>query len=179
METLWVRRRAAFAFRKSLTVSGKVVSLVVTNSSIQWISSFFLRGEIVRNGSGVGEVHLLVSNWNALTHGAVSTRQDKTHFKLISEAKCSLIPAWWGDRDLLPLCANYIIPRIAGLRATEERGLLSEDKTQPSRLCDQHKARKPVSEAMSMNPLLFSKICPESLLLWKNSAVQEITKREK
>lgn len=87
----------------------------------------------------------------------MSTRQDRTHFKLITEAKCSLIRARRGHRDLLPLCANYIIRRMG------ERGLLSEDKTQPSHLYGQHKARKPVSEPMSMNLLVFSKNMPRKL----------------
>lgn len=48
-------------------------------------------------------------------------------------------------------------------RQERERGLLSEDKTLPSHLCHQHKAREPVSEAMSMHLLVFSKNMPGTL----------------
>lgn len=105
-----------------LTVSGKVFSLVVYKL-LNSVNIFFPRGEIAGNGSSVGEVHLLFSNWNVLTHGAVSTRQDKAHFKPITAAECSLTRAWRGERNLFPLCANSIIPLIAGLQAARrEKG---------------------------------------------------------
>lgn len=82
--------------------------------------------------------------------------------------------------DLIPLHANYIMPRIAGLRAAEkERGLLSEDKTLPSHLYHQHKARKPVSEAMSLHLLVFSKIMARKLAALKEKCSSGNFKRGK
>lgn len=100
----------------------------------------------------------------AVTQGAVWTRQDKTHFKPITAAKCSLNCAWQGHRDLLPPCANYTILLVPGLRAAGERGLLSQDKIQHSPLLmASTKPGKPASGARSMDLLAFSKNMPRKL----------------